>query len=204
MIMKPESILIVVCALCVGFSVVARANDSDKEGREVKETATPAVPVASEEKPDEAKQAAWEEKEVELLKAVKEVIAVQSKAREDDALTNWTSVENNVKSYLFQHATYEGEVKWPASQFGWVRSAADELRREKRRVRGKFLANRELDALTTLQENLTRELQVLNETDGGDAEVAPGTEGDETLWKFRDKGGSRTTKPRYKGQEPVN
>ena len=67
MIMKPESILIVVCALCVGFSVVARANDSDKEGREVKETATPAVPVASEEKPDEAKQAAWEEKEVETF-----------------------------------------------------------------------------------------------------------------------------------------
>lgn len=86
----------------------------------------------------------------------------------------------------------------------WVRDARNALKRDEKRGKTDVTGDAELAALNALESKLTELAHPEANAEGAKAgEEANGT-ADETLWKFRDKSGSRTTKPRYKGQEPVN
>jgi len=188
---------IVMVAMWAGLSLLASAVESEDKRPD-------SVPDAPAEKSDGgAEQAAWEKKEAKLLKVLKEVVAGQAEARKDDTATDWNAVEANVKRYISSQVTANGEDNWPESQRLWVRAAHKDLQRDERHERGKFNYERELDTLNALEQRMDKEVEALKGPES-DPEKASQAEEDETLWKFRDKSGSRTTKPRYKGQEPVN
>jgi hypothetical protein len=197
--MKSQAITrTVIFAMCAGLSLIASAVESEKALPD----AAPAAPV---EKSDTgAQQAAWEATETELLKALKEAVAAQKEIQKADTTTDWNAVETNVKGLIFTHATAADEAIWPKHQWGWVRAAADEIKIEKRRQRRDFTADAELAIIVALEKRLSAEVQAQIVSESAEAQASPDAAGDETLWKFRDKSGSRTTKPRYKGQEPIN
>ena len=191
-----------VFALCTGLSLVASAVESEKVLPEVKATAAPAVPEA---KPDDgAQQAAWEQKETELLKVLKEVVAAQTEAQKGDAAIDWSVVETGVKGLIFRKVSVAGDGAWPNAQMSWVRAARNALKRDEKRGETDATGDAELAVLVALQTKLNELAHPEANAEGAKAGEDANAADDETLWKFRDKSGSRTTKPRYKGQEPVN
>jgi hypothetical protein len=62
----------------------------------------------------------------------------------------------------------------------------------------------ELNVLESLVAALKEEPgEVKEEVASKPGETVEATD-DDNVWRYRDKSGARTTKPRYKGQEPVN
>lgn len=192
----------IVFAICTALSFVASAVDSEKALPEVKATAVPVAPEATAD--DGASQAAWEQKETELLKVLKEVVVAQTEAQKGDAAIDWSAVETGVKGRIFRKASADGDGAWPNAQMSWVRAARNELRRDEKRGETDMTGDAELAALVALEAKLNDLAHPESNAEGAKAGEGGNAADDETLWKFRDKSGSRTTKPRYKGQEPVN
>jgi hypothetical protein len=178
------------------LALTAGAAEADKS-----ESSAPTAVVAE---PEGGAKTAWEQKEAELLTMLKEVVAEQSQAEKGDASIDWNAVEANVKNQLFSEARAEAESKWPHSQFAWVQALQKDLVRQERQEKRQFQGASELGVVNVLEGRLRKEVESLEAPDGAESDQVSNSDDDETRWKFRDKSGSRTTKPRYKGQEPVN
>lgn len=195
--MKTQALTrVVVVSMGAALAFAAGAAEADKS-----EISAPTAVVAE---PEDGAQTAWEQKEVELLTLLKAVVAEQSQSQKGDASTDWNVVEANVKRQLFSEAKAETESKWPHSQFAWVQALQKDLDRRERKEKRQFEGESELGVVNVLEERLRKEVEALEAPEGAESDQVSNSEDDETRWKFRDKSGSRTTKPRYKGQEPVN
>lgn len=144
-------------------------------------------------------RAAWEKRETDLLNLVTIVSRMYVKANNrDDEETDFEAVKANVKTMIYEHAGTKGDIVWPETQYTWARMAHEALANDEKHDRQGFAQQHELALLGKIQEALIAKGQ---EKDEAQAEVAGE---DDKVWKFRDKSGARTTKPRYKGQEPLN
>lgn len=182
----------------LGLALAAGAND--KDGPLLDPAAIPAPVVQM--PPVDPKQTAWEAKETELIKLLKETIRGIVKQTAPDRNANWDLVEANLKKLIFSKVKSEGEVTWPATQAAWVESAYDSLDRSEMHTGEKFKRQRELEVLEAFNARMSQ-LAKEAKPDTADDKVAKPEE-DDTPWRYLDKNGSRTTKPRHKGQEPLN
>jgi hypothetical protein len=152
---------------------------------------------------EESRLAVWQARETKLLAALKEVITPQSESRKADTSVDWNVVEKRVQELVFAETIADEDNTWPEAQLNWVRKAEKSLRREEKHERKEFALKNELEILDLLQARILQDVK----RPGGDEPAtvdSPSAQDDEALWKFRDKSGARTTKARYKGQEPVN
>lgn len=142
---------------------------------------------------------AWEKRETELLDLVTIVSRMYVKANNrDDEKTDFEAVKANVKTMIYEHADTKGDIVWPETQYTWVRMAHEALANDEKHDRQGFAQQHELALLGEIQEALIAKGK---EKDEAQAEASGE---DDKVWKYRDKSGARTTKARYKGQEPLN
>lgn len=166
--------------------------------------------VLAQEKPAEAPEAtpkddgaaearaAWEKRETELIDVVASASAAYAEANKADDKADFKAVEANVKAMIHEHACTKGDIVWPETQYTWVRMAHEALANDEKHDRKGFAQPHELALLGKIQEALIAKRK---EKDDAQAEA---TGEDDKVWKYRDKSGARTTKARYKGQEPLN
>lgn len=148
----------------------------------------------------------WEGREVKLIELIGATVDKVSKENTGGANVDWAAVKASVVDAVFQRATSDNkEPVWPASQLSWAQSAKKSVERlgDKDRHAGEDHTS-ELKVLESLVATLREEpAAVKEEVAAKPGETVEATD-DENLWRYRDKSGARTTKPRYKGQEPVN
>lgn len=187
----------IVCAIALtafGLSLGARAAESAPDA---------SAKAATTEAASDNGLAAWQEKEAKLIGALKEVIAAEAERQKGDTTVDWNSVETKVQEILFRAGDTKDEGAWPVLQLGWIHKAQSGLRREEKHDKSQFALGRELETLGALDAHIQKVESAALATEQAAAD-APAAQDGEPLWKFRDKSGARTTKARYKGQEPVN
>lgn len=141
---------------------------------------------------------AWEKRETDLLELVAGASAAYAEANKADDKADFKAVEANVKSMIYEHAGTKGDIVWPETQYTWARMAHEALANDEKHDRQGFAQQHELALLGEIKEALIAKGK---EKDEAQAEA---TGEDDKVWKYRDKSGARTTKARYKGQEPLN
>lgn len=186
--------------LLASFGLALAAGAVEKDGKPAEPTVIPAT--VAEIPPVDAKQAAWQTKEIELIKVLKETVKEIVKSSPPDRNANWDLVESNVKKRIYAESKHESEGAWPAVQAGWVTAAYNALANVKSQAKEKFKRQQEfqvLESLNTKMAQLAKDFKPQSEP-----EKVVKQEDEENPWRYRDKNGSRTTKARYKGQEPLN
>lgn len=155
---------------------------------------------------DSDPRASWEAREAKLVELIGATVDKVAKESTDGAKVDWAAVKNSVTDAVFQRGSADNKApEWPASQLGWVQSARKSVERlgDKDRHAAEDHGS-ELKVLESLVATLREEpAAAKEEVAAKPGESAEATD-DENLWRYRDKSGARTTKPRYKGQEPVN
>ncbi len=170
--------------------------------------AAPAVELKADaaKESDSDPRANWEEREAKLIEMIGLVVDNVSKENTGAANVDWAVVKKSVADEVFQRAVSDHKPRvWPASQLSWVQGARKGVERQgdKALHEGEDHAN-ELKVLESLVAALKEEpAEVKEEVASKPGETVEATD-DDNLWRYRDKSGARTTKPRYKGQEPVN
>jgi len=142
-------------------------------------------------------RADWETREVELLKLVSESVTTLSETYKDPGY-DWDAIGKRVRDMIYAEVDPKAESKWPESQSAWLHASMKKLIREEKSKAGKFEQDMEKEVMLSVMAKVDAAGKPAEE------EVAPDENSGEPVWKFRDKGGARTTKPRYKGQEPLN
>lgn len=196
-----KSISVVQAMILVASSGVALAAGAIEKDDKLAEPAAIPTTVA-EIPPVDAKQAAWQAKEIELIKVLKETIKEIVKSSTPDRNANWDLVEANVKKRIYGESKKQSEGAWPVVQSGWVAAAYNALANVKSQAKEKFKRQQEfqvLESLNTKMAQLAKDFKPQAEP-----EKVVKQEDNENPWRYRDKNGSRTTKARYKGQEPLN
>ena len=170
--------------------------------------AAPAVEVKTDSSTDSdtAPRTLWEEREARLIEKIGVVVDTVAKENTGDANVDWAAVKTGVIDAVFQRGSADKRTpEWPASQLGWAQSARKNVERlgDKASHEGEDHAS-ELKVLESLVAALKEEpVEVKEEVASKQGQTVEATD-DDNLWRYRDKSGARTTKPRYKGQEPVN
>lgn len=151
-------------------------------------------------------RASWEEREARLIEMVGATVDNIAQENTGDANVDWAAVKKSVVDAVFRRATSDNKAPaWPGSQLSWAQGARKGVERlgDKALHEGENHTN-ELKVLESLVAKLKEEPDEAKEEiaskPGKTVEAADG----DNLWRYRDKSGARTTKPRYKGQEPVN
>lgn len=151
-------------------------------------------------------RANWEEREVKLIEMIGATVDNVSKENTGGATVDWAVVKKSVVDAVFQRATSDSKPPvWPGSQLSWAQGARKGVERlgDKALHEGEDHTN-ELNVLESLVAALKEEPgEVKEEVASKTGETVEATD-DDNVWRYRDKSGARTTKPRYKGQEPVN
>lgn len=140
----------------------------------------------------------WREEQVQLVRVISERVAAYAAAQPSDIATDWDAVEKSVSELIFKYAARGAEGAWPVMQLSWAEVTLRELSRAEKRSRDGFEFELELRIIREVATALR------NEAKTSVVAEAPDAKEDETLWRFLDKSGSRTTRARHKGQEPVN
>ncbi|MBL7645299.1 MAG: hypothetical protein JNK74_03810 [Candidatus Hydrogenedentes bacterium] len=148
----------------------------------------------------------WEAREVKLIELIGLTVDKVSKEDSGGASVDWATVKKNVIDIVYQRGSIDQrDPEWPKIQLGWVQLARKSVERQIATARhaGEDHSS-ELKVLESLVTTLREEpAAVKEEVAAKPGETVEATD-DENLWRYRDKSGARTTKPRYKGQEPVN
>ena len=111
------TVLIVSCGSFVSAGAVEPKN---KPSAQEAPSTTPATAAAAETSVDETRQAAWEEKQADLLKVLEEVVAGHAADQKDDTTTNWTAVKKSAFDRIFEQSERGGDVQ-PCSRLANVR-----------------------------------------------------------------------------------
>jgi hypothetical protein len=148
----------------------------------------------------------WEARETKLVELIGAAVDQVAKEHTGGENVDWAAVKSRVTDVVFQRGNADKKApEWPTSQLGWVQSARKSVERlgDKDRHAGEDHSS-ELKVLEQLATTLRDEpAAVKEEVAAKPGETVEATD-DDNLWRYRDKSGARTTKPRYKGQEPVN
>lgn len=205
--MKPHGMLcrMMIAALMGGLPcglAAAGAGDAAPEGRivlaQVEHEAKSAGPETA------AALVIWEGQETELLKVLSAAITDSKNYHKSDTTTDWKALEVSVKGILFSYASAESEIVWPETQLKWVDAARKALNKEEKYNKNTFAKEQELEIVNSIYNKLKEDVGATNQASETKAQEDSEADRDENVWKFRDKSGARTTKARYKGQEPVN
>ncbi len=151
-------------------------------------------------------RAHWEQAEGKLVEMIGATVDKLSKENTGAANVDWAVVKKGVADAVFQRATSDNKPPvWPASQLTWVQGARKSVERQgdKALHEGEDHSS-ELKVLESLVASLKEESAAAKEDVASKPGDAVEATDDDNLWRYRDKSGARTTKPRYKGQEPVN
>jgi len=148
----------------------------------------------------------WEQTEVKLIEMIGATVDNVSKENTDAAKVDWAVVKKSVADAIFRRATSDNKPPvWPASQLSWVQGARKGVERlAERAMHEDEDHSKELIVLESLVAALKEESAAAKEEVASKPGEAVEVTDDDNLWRYRDKSGARTTKPRYKGQEPVN
>lgn len=148
----------------------------------------------------------WNERESRLIALIGETADKVAGEYTGEVKVDWDAVKKSVTDVVFQRSTSDDKPRqWPASQLSWTQSARKSVERLGDKDRH---ADEDHSGELKVLEALAAALQAAPAEPKEEvaAKPAEGAEasGDDSVWRYRDKSGARTTKPRYKGQEPVN
>lgn len=182
------------------LSLAAGAFAESKEARD-EETST----EQQEEKgPTQEK---WVESEPDLMKLLKTVSDSALKTnppRAAEEVVQKAIGELKHQFYLIAMAN-PSEAAWPLRQYRWSDLLEKKVARREKRVGEGDIMTLELELLQAVTADLRKtavEKGVLKVSPDG--EVAEVDANGDPVWRYRGPQGVRGTRPRYKGQEPIN